>query len=163
MISLPPKNNTEGVEARVLLAECRGPSFNTYTLTDATTCMQLMDRVLWNRLSNPAKFGARGATSLADIIKAPGQFAGFESYPNYDVAIVNRIQAMVNIANSTKDGRNQDFTDFINAAIGVANDPSIQDPSPGTLAAWRTKGSGSPGGTFKKHTTQLGNDFYYIP
>jgi hypothetical protein len=163
MISLPAKNDAEGAEVRVLLAECRGQSFSTYTLADATTCMQLMDRVLWNRRSDPAKFGARGAKSLADIIRAPGQFAGFQNYPNYDVSIVNRIQAMLNIANSTKDKRSQDFADFINAAIDGANDPSIQDPSPGTLVAWRTKGSGSPGGNFKKHDTVLGNDFHYIP
>jgi hypothetical protein len=163
MIALPPKNDGNGVEVRVLLAECRGPSFSSYTLADATKSMQLMDRVLWNRFNSPAKFGAKGAKSLADIIKAPGQFAGFQNYPNYDRSIVNRIQAMINIANSSKDKRSGDFVDFINAAITVADDPSIQEPSPGTLASWRTAGSGSPGSNFNLYTTVLGNDFYYIP
>lgn len=162
MVTLPPKNDGEGCEVRLLLAECRGPSFNTYTLADATTCMQLMDRVIFNRLANPAPFGARGATTVADIAKAPRQFAGFQNYPNYDQSIVNRIQAMLNIANSAKDKRSAAFTDFIEAAISVASDPSITDPSPGTLAAWRTAGSGSPGSNFKLHTTLLGNEFYFI-
>ena len=46
--------------------------------------MKLMDAVLWNRRENPGPFLARGAKSLADIVKARGQFAGFESYPEYD-------------------------------------------------------------------------------
>jgi hypothetical protein len=163
MIKLPPKNDDDGAEVRVLLAECRGPSFSAYTLDDATTSMQLMDRVLWNRIDDPTKFGAKGAKSVGDIIRAPGQFAGFEHYPNYDHSIVNRIQAMINIANSAKDKRSPDFAGFINAAIDVTNNPSVQDPSPGTLAFWRTAGSDSPGSRFKKHTTILGNDFYYIP
>ncbi|HEY0790670.1 MAG TPA: hypothetical protein VGD78_06355 [Chthoniobacterales bacterium] len=162
MITLPPKNDDDGVEVRLLLAECRGPSFNSYTLSDATTSMQLMDRVLWNRFNNPSRFGAKGAKFLADVIKAPGQFAGFQNYPNYDHGIANRIQAMLNIANSSKDKRSPDFADFLNAAITVSNDPSIQDPSPGILASWRTKGSSSPGSNFKLHTTVLGNDFYFI-
>jgi len=163
MILLPPKNETEGAEVRVLLAETRGPSFSGYTHADAITSMQLMDKVLWNRFADPAKFGAKGAKSLADIIRAPGQFAGFRDYPNYDSSIVNRIQAMINIANSKKDRRSADFMNFINAAINVANDPSIPDPSPGKLASWRTAGSISPGAGFKKYTTVLGNDFYFIP
>jgi len=162
MIALPPKNDMEGCEVRVLLAESRGPSANGYSLADAKTCMQLMDRVLWNRLSNPAPFGARGAKTIADIVRAPGQFAGFQGYPNYDSSIVNRIQAMINVANSAKDKRCQDFANHINSAIDVANDASIQEPSPGTLASWRTAGSGSPGSNFKLHTTILGIDFYFI-
>jgi hypothetical protein len=148
---------------RLLLAECRGPSSSSYNLDDATTSMQLMDRVLYNRLNDPSKFAAKGATTVGDIIRAPRQFAGFENYPSYDQSIVNRIQAMLNIANSAKDKRAADFVEFINSAIKVASDPSIQDPSPGTLASWRTAGASSPGSSFKKHATILGNDFYYIP
>jgi hypothetical protein len=163
MITLPPKNDDDGAEARILLAECRGPSFSGYTLADATTCMQLMDLVIFNRLDNPARFGAKGATTVGDIIRAPGQFAGFEHYPDYNHSIVNRIQAMINIANSAKDKRHQDFADFINTAINIAQTAGIQDPSPGILASWRTAGSSSPGSGFSKHTTILGNDFYFIP
>lgn len=170
MILLPPKDENTGVEVRLLLAECRGPSSSGYKLDVAIKCMQLMDKVLWNRYSwDPLKdprrlnFGVKNPQSLADVIKAPGQFAGFQNYPNYDVSIVNRIQAMLNIANAANDKRSTEFTAFIKRAINVAQDPSITDPSPGTLASWRTAGSGSPGSNFKLHTTILGNDFYYIP
>lgn len=95
MVALPPKETAEGVEARLLLAECRSPAYQkTYSLGDATQAMQLMDRVLWNRLKNPRPFGAPGATELVEIIKAKGQFAGFENYPNYDTAIVSNLQGI---------------------------------------------------------------------
>ena len=103
MILLPPKNDKEGCEVRVLLAECRSPSVGGYSLADAVTCMKLMDKVLWNRLDNPVPFKAKGAKTIADVVRAPGQFAGFSSYPNYDMSIVNRIQLMINIANTAKD------------------------------------------------------------
>jgi hypothetical protein len=162
MVTLPPKNEIAGCEVRLLLSECRGPSFSSWTLADATTCMQWMDKVLWNRYDSPAQFGAKGAKSLADIIRAPGQFAGFENYPDFDQSIVNRIQAMINIANKSKDKRHQSFADHINSAIAVSNAASIIEPSPGILAGWRTAGSGAPGGNFKFWKTFLGNDFYYI-
>ena len=162
MLSLPPKNNGVGCEVRVLLAECRSPSFSSYSLADATTCMQLMDKVLWNRLDDPGPFGAKGATTVADIVRARGQFAGFETYPDYAQSIVTRIQAMLNLANSAKDKRHDLFTDHINAAIAVATDPSIADPSAGALTGWRTAGSAAPGGSFKFFKTFFGNDFYFI-
>lgn len=162
-IHLPPKGSVVGAETRVLLAECRTPAFSGFNLKDATKCMQMMDLVLWNRLNNkPAQFGAPGAKSLTDIIKAPGQFAGFENYPNYDPVIVRRIQSMVNIANNSKDSRNEDFFNFIKAAVDVAESPTIADPSPGILASWRTKGAGSPGSKFKEFETILGNTFFSI-
>jgi hypothetical protein len=163
MITLPPKNDDEGAEIRLLLAECNGPSASGYALADAKLAMQLMDRVIFNRLDDPAKFGAKGAKSVGDIIRAPGQFQGFQHYPSYDIDLIHRIQQMLNIANSTKDKRSAAFVDFINAAISVANDPSIKDPSPGTLTAWRTARSGSPGSGFKLYKTVQGNDFYYTP
>ena len=85
MISLPERNSDAGVESRVLLAECKSPAYSdTYTLELASECMQLMDAVLRNRLANPSPYGAKGAISLADVVKAKGQFAGFGKYPNYD-------------------------------------------------------------------------------
>jgi hypothetical protein len=45
-IALSPKDDVQGLEERVLLAECRSPSSSSYSLADAKNCMQLMDRVL---------------------------------------------------------------------------------------------------------------------
>ncbi|CAD5255394.1 conserved hypothetical protein [Bosea sp. 62] len=126
--------------------------------------MKHMDRVLNNRLSNrPAQFGAPGATSITDIIKAKGQFAGFEKYPIYDASISTRLQKMLDIANNNKDRRAQEFADFVEAAIAIATSSMmIAEPSTGILAGWRTGGASSPGGSFKKHATIGGIDFYFI-
>lgn len=159
---LPPKNDVDGLEARVLLAECRTPAFSSYTLNDAKECMRLMDRVLWNRVAHPRLFGLKSDSSLLDVVKAPGQFAGFSSYPNYDASIVQRIQDMLEIANSTKDKRSGSYRSHVEAAISISDKLSITEPSPGILASWRTAGASSPGSKFTLHATVLGNDFYYI-
>jgi hypothetical protein len=161
MIILPEKGTDEGAEIRVLLAECRGPSFIGYNLAIATQCMQLMDLVLWNRVDNPGPFLAKEATLLA-VIKARGQFKGFEHYPDYSHLIVHNIQQLINIANNPKDKRHTDFAAFINTAADVASQlDRVPDPSKqGTLAAWRTAGSGSPGSGFTYVTTVWGTDFY---
>jgi hypothetical protein len=162
MVTLPPKNDFAGCEVRLLLAECRSPAFKSYVSADAKTCMQWMDKVLWNRYGSPAQFGAKGAKSLADVVRARGQFAGFEGYPDYDKSVANRIQAIINIANSPKDKRGQSYTEHVELAGAVSADPSITEPSPGMLAGWRTAGSAAPGGKFVFWKNFFGNDFYYI-
>jgi hypothetical protein len=161
MIQLPNRDTDAGLEARVLLAECRGPAFSSFNLADATQCMQLMDRVLWNRVANPVPFGAKAGSGLPGVVKARGQFAGFANYPNYDASIKARIQDAINIANNSKDSRSSDYAGFVNSAINVANSPTISDPSAGKLVAWRTAGASSPGSGFSKHATVAGVDFYF--
>lgn len=160
-IALPPRNDTDGLEARMLLAECRSPSFSSYSSASALSCMQLMDLVLWNRVDHPRRFGASSDTLMA-VVTAPGQFAGFSGYPSYDQGIAHRIQDMVSIANNTRDRRSSSFRDHVQMAIDIASAATIQDPSAGLLCAWRTAGSGSPGSNFTLHATVLGNDFYFI-
>ncbi len=167
-ISLPPRGTIEGAKTRILMAECRGPSSPKYKIDEAKQCMQLMNLVLYNRLNNtPAHFGAKNAKSILDIIKAPGQFAGFENYPNYSPGIVHNLQMMVDIANNARDHRNGVFAEFINAAMEVAKASTpVNDPSPGTgsfLAFWRTEGSSGPGGNSQFVKTVGGNDFYCSP
>lgn len=161
MIVLPDANGDEGAEVRILLAECKTPAYAGYSIEAATECMQLMDAVLWNRRENPMPFLARGAKSLADIVKARGQFAGFEKYPDYDNRIRTRIADMLNIANSTKDSRSGAFIEHINLAIKIAKSVEFYDPSPGKLVAWRTARSASPGRAFLFYKRVLDNDFYY--
>jgi hypothetical protein len=162
-IQLPDRNTDAGAETRLLMAECKGPSFPGYTLATAKSCMQLMDRVLYNRLeTKPGRFGARGATTVVDIIKAPGQFAGFESYPNYSGGIRTNLQTILDIANNPKDKRSSAFADFVNAAIDVAQSASILDDSPGYVVFWRTQGAGGPGGAARNWKTVGGNTFYYM-
>jgi hypothetical protein len=161
MITLPDRNGDEGVEARVLLAECPGPAAAKYSLQSAEEAMRLMDAVLWNRMENPGPFRARGATSLVGIVRARGQFAGFEKYPDYDVKIRSRIQDAIDIANDSKDSRHAKYAEFVNKAIEIAKSAYYEDPTPGKLVAWRTANSGSPGRGFLFYKTVLGNDFYY--
>lgn len=117
MITLPERNSDIGAEARLLLAECPGPALASYTLVKATEAMQLMDAVLRNRLANPGPSGAKGAKTLRDIIKAKGQFAGFEGYPAYNNGIRQNIQKALDIVNNPKDRRHEAYAGFINAAI----------------------------------------------
>jgi hypothetical protein len=161
MIALPPRATDVGAETRLLLSECRGPSFAGYNLIDATSCMQLMDLVLSNRIDNPKPFLAKHDTLLG-VITAPGQFEGFQHYPHYSNAIVHNIQQLVDIANRVKDQRAARFAEFITTAIRIATVATIPDPSPGSLVAWRTAGSGSPGAAFTFFKTILGTSFYYI-
>ena len=158
MIELPNRMDDHGIEARVLLAECRVPSEPGYKLGDATLCMQLMDVVLWKRVNDPKPFLAKAGTLLA-VVKARGQFAGFEDYPHYGHAIIHRIQMMLDLANNAKDPRNESYVKHVNAAIQVAQSDSFTDPCP-TLAGWRTSGRGTPGGEFTLYKTVLGIDFY---
>ena len=161
MITMPDRMSNEGVEARILIAECPGPSNASYNVALASEAMQLMDAVLWNRLENPARFLAKGAKSLVDIVKARGQFKGFEKYPDYNARIKQNIQDAINTANNSKDPRSTKYADFLNKAIEIAKSAMYSDPSPGKLAAWRTANSGSPGKAFFLYKTLLGNDFYY--
>ncbi len=161
MITLPDRMSNEGVEARILIAECPAPSNGTYSLILAAEAMHLMDAVLWNRLKTPGPFLARGAKSLIDIVKARGQFKGFENYPDYSAGIKQNIQDAINIANNSNDPRSTKYADFVNKAIEIAKSSYYSDPSPGKLVAWRTANSGSPGKGFLLYKTLLGNDFYY--
>ncbi|WLI87645.1 hypothetical protein Q4S45_12930 [Massilia sp. R2A-15] len=162
MIVLPPKDSNAGCEVRLLLAECRSPAYKVYSAADAKLSMQYMDKVLFNRLENPKPYGAAGAKSIADIVRAPGQFAGFGAYPTITDDLALRIQSIVDIANSRKDKRKQLYIDFIDAAIAVTSESSIADPTPGKLVSWRTEGSGPPGGSFKLFKSVMGNTYYYI-
>lgn len=162
MIVLPPKDSNAGCEVRLLLAECRSPAYKGFSLADAKLSMQYMDKVNFNRLEDPKPFGEAGAKSIADIVSAPGQFAGFGGYPHIDQDLMLRIQSIVDIANSRKDKRKQRYLDFIDAAIAVTTEASIADPSPGHPTSWRTAGSGAPGGSFKLFKSLMGNTYYYI-
>ncbi len=167
-IQLPAKPTVEGAVTRLLMAEARGPSAASYVEADSKTAMQWMVVVLDNRLkNNPGQFMAPNAKTLLDIIKAPKQFAGFSTYPNYDASLVNRLQAMLDIANAVKDKRSALYTTFIQNAINVGKAAPIADPcvtagSKRRLCGWRTGGSGSPGGRFMLYKSFNGNDFYSL-
>lgn len=162
-IALPDRLTDQGAEARVLIAECATPAIPGYTLGEARKAMQYMDAVLWNRVDDPLRYGAKKGATLVDIIRAKGQFKGFESYPGYSSAIVYRIQQCLDIANNPKDSRSGAYSDFVSAALSRAAAPFVEDPSPGRLTGWRKAGHGSPGAGFTAFVTVLGNTFYWVP
>ena len=162
---LAPRPTVVGAETRLLMAECKRPSLPSYTLPGAKRCMQLMDLILRNRLANnPGQFMAPEAKDIIDIMKAPGQFKGFEHYPHYSGEIAQMLQSMIDIANNPHDSRHSSFADFINTAIDVAKSSAVvADPPGGIAVAWKTAGAPSPGGNFLRFETVGGNDFYKIP
>jgi hypothetical protein len=162
-IELPDRNTVPGAVARLLMAEARGPSHDSYVAADSLRSMRWMRRVLENRLANnPRQFGAQGAQSLIDIIKAPNQFAGFSNYPNYDAGTRARLQEMLNIANNDSDQRQQGFREFVHNALSVAQGAAIADPCLTGLYGWRTQGAGGPGGRFVVYQSVAGNTFYTL-
>jgi hypothetical protein len=168
-LHLPPDSTDEGAVARLLLAEGGTPSFPAYVEAVALLSMQLMKLVLYNRLNNhPEYYGARGAKNYADVIRghfgagnAGEQFAGFRNYPNIRKAVADNIQASIDLANATEDGRSAAFFTYVNNAIVVAGSEPIADPSPGLLDGWRTAGTGSPGSSSIDYQTLAGNTFFY--
>jgi len=162
-VSLPARGTEEGAVARLVLIEARGPSYATYSATDSLTSMQWMKVVLANRLNNnPRQFMAPHAATLIDIIKAPGQFAGFQKYPHYDSALADMLQSIIDIANSTKDARSADFAGFVQNGLKVAREAPVADPSSTGIFAWRTQGSSPPGGRYAKFKDLAGNTFYTL-
>jgi hypothetical protein len=163
-VVLPSASSDDGLLARLFLAESRSPDEAGYNSGDSKKGMQWMKLVVHNRLNNnPSQFAAPGAKSIADIVKAKGQFKGFEKYPAIDITILSRINKIISLANSNNDSRQAKYKHFVVNAIDVAKHNVIKDPSPKGLYGWRTDGSGSPGGRFVKYGNPLsGNQFYTL-
>lgn len=121
-----------------------------------------MRLVIANRLKWPALFGAsKGATKLEEIVKAKGQFKGFESYPPPSKEIQENIANIVTTANSLTAYQKDNFYLHVKNAIAVAQAASlVTDPATNSLIGWRTSGSSSPGPNFELYATKLGIDFY---
>jgi len=160
VITLPDQMSVAGIKARLFLCECPAPSDHSYTPDAAAEAINLMDVVIRNRVLNPRPFMASSPSVLA-VVKARGQFAGFDGYPNIGPSLVTHIQDILNIANSARDQRSASYQDFVNKVLTVANASSNTDPSPGKLVAWRTHNHSSPGAGFVLFKTVLKNDFYY--
>jgi hypothetical protein len=166
---LPNQNTGAGVLSRLLILEAVGPGQPNYDATASQTSMQWMQLVIANRLkTKPAQFLAPNAKTILDIIKAPGQFAGFGSYPALPDDLAKRLNAIVAIANKPNDLRSSNYLAFVTAAISVAQSPCVADPSIAAnpkslgLLSWRTQNSGGPGSNFIFFKTLSGNSFYYM-
>jgi hypothetical protein len=166
-LALPAEATEEGMLARLLLAEALNPGQQGYDASKSKTAMQWMRIVLANRLnsSNPEKFYAKGAKTLADIVKArPEQFKGFQDYPKIGADQSKVIGEVLNIANADSDRRQEKYAQFVQNALEAASSKAlISDPCPTGLYGWRTAGSDPPGGDFVKYgDPQSGNQFYTL-
>jgi hypothetical protein len=160
-VALPDAGVDTGLLVRLFLAEVPSPEEKGYKLEDAKTSMIWMRVVVENRLANPSFIWAsQGAKSLTDVIRAKNQFKGFEKYPTIDHGVRKPIDEAVSIANNGDDSRRAEYKEFVDAALEVANQPTVQDPSPDGLFWWRTAGHGSPTSDAKFFMTKLGNTFF---
>jgi hypothetical protein len=178
MAVLPDISTNAGVLARLIIAECENPGYDDYTEADGKLSFRLMQAVIDNRLNNnPSQFGAPSASTYADIITAPNQFAGFSSSASQVVlsqAVSDRIDAVMSKTNTGGPGPYLLFVQELLAQLaGAVNDPlsgvtSINGTAvQGGTYGWRTAGSSDPGGLFFPVPTALGglvlgNQFYTL-
>jgi hypothetical protein len=160
---LPDASTVAGLQARMFLNECRSPAYSTYDAAATVISMRRMDIVLHNRTkpANYKLFGASGPNMQA-VVQAPGQFAGFASYPTLSTGVANNIKSILDIANNLSDARSPAYRAHVQKAIDVGNASPVADPSPGQLTYWRTAGSSAPGGSAKFFETYNFQDYYYI-
>jgi len=163
LFAMPLANSDAGAMANLFLNEAAGPHRDS-TLT--VRAMGWMRCVLQNRLAHPAPFGAPGATTITQVIKADSfgvQFAGFNTYPAIAAAIASNINQKLQIAANTSDPRQPIYLAFVKAAIAAATGTAPVDPCPTGLYFWRTTGSAGPGGKSVFYQSLDGNDFYTLP
>jgi hypothetical protein len=163
-IALPAANTPAGLYARVFLAETKSPGVpanRAYSDESALESMVLMRVVIDNRLRNPSSdWASNGARTLADVIRRPGQFEGFGSYPDLSSRIQDNIDKAIAIANDGAHPRSAAYRSFVSIALTVAQRSAIPDPSGTGLYFWRTAESGSPSPRVELYRSVLGNSFY---
>ena len=170
-VILPSLDSDAGVLVRVLIAESLNPAYrDRYNEADTLKAMRMMRAVYENRLkNNPGQFGARGASTLTDIITAPGQTHGFtrDSAGKLVISadVQNRIDVVVGFANTGAPGA---YARMVQNAIDVgtgvislldlfADTTSINGiPVTGGLYGFRTAGASDPGGRFVAIPSSMG-------
>ncbi len=163
MLTLPAADSDAGALTRLLLAEAPSPYAEGYSESTFKTGMHWMRRVVDNRLAMASsQVGSAGAKTRIDVIKSPGQFKGFGSYPTIAADQLKNIQAILAIANDGAHPKQDVFYKHVAAAINVPTEALIQDPCPTRLLGWRTAGASGPGGSFSLYKSFSGQDFYTI-
>jgi hypothetical protein len=147
--------------ARVLIAERLNPNYGRrYNEANVQKGMQMMKAVYENRLTDPGRFNAPGAQTLADVIFAPGQTDGFTRDVNGNIQIRADVQARINdVLARANAGPPGQFAQFVQNAINVGNGttPSL-DPfkDQGGIYGFRMAGSRPPGGDLVAIPAQVG-------
>lgn len=158
---LPPARSDAGVLARTLIAESQTPgSTNAYNASEVKRGMQAMKAAIENRLhdAHPEWFGAPGAQNYADIVTAPGQFAGIskggDNWPVYAADLRVRIRDAKLKPNLPvwSPARYREYLGNVLAVVdGPVSDPFAQITAidgvavTGGTYGWRTAGSSTSG------------------
>lgn len=159
-VALPDESTDVGMLTRLFLAENEAPGAG-YSATDAAETMTLMHVVLLNRLRRPdGRWASAGARSLRDVVRAPGQFRGFENYPTIAAATQSTIDGLLRIANDANNPLLPAMRAHIALAIAQAAERAPADPTRTGLFWWRTENSGSPGTGVVRFKTVGGNTFW---
>lgn len=161
-VELPSAQTDAGLFARLFLAEAPNPEDPHYTIPeDVKVSMSWMRVVVENRLAKPrVEWASAGAKTLADVVRAEGQFAGFSKYPYLPNNIQRNIDDAIRIANDGEDSRRSAYKAHVDAALTVAAMPKVIDPSQNGLYWWRTSESGKPSAAVKMFMTKAGNTFF---
>lgn len=162
VLTLPDPTTDAGLLARLLLAEAPNPTLVAANAqAQLTESMRLMRVVVENRRAKPSnRWGSQGATSLGDVIRAPGQFHGLGGYPTIAGDVLANINNILRLANEAGDQRQPVLRAHVEAVLQIARGPRPPDPTGGKLYWWRTAGSGAPSSDVVLYKTLAGNSFY---
>ncbi len=162
-LELPDAKTEPGLYARIFLAEVRSPGMRGYVEADVEDAMIMMRSVIYNRYRTPSYlYASDGATSIFDVVRRPGQFEGFGSYPAIASGPSKTITDILAIANDGADPRSTLYRAYVAKALDVAGRTAVTDPSRTGLYFWRTANSGPPSPRVELYRTILGNSFYRL-
>lgn len=160
-LALPAINADAGLWAWLFLAEVRSPMQAGYAARDVAESMALIRLVVENRRRKPSsRWSSANARSMADVVRVPGQFEGFNNFPTLPAKITTRVADMLAIAN---DAGHRDFAKLrahIQTAIRIGTEPVMRDPTSTGLYWWNTEGVPRPGTGIVLYKTIMGNNFY---
>jgi hypothetical protein len=160
-VALPDPGTNVGMLVRLFLAETQTPDRAGAEAVNLPEAMRLMRVVVENRLAKPSgRWGSAGATRMADVVRAPSQFEGFNAYPTLSPTVANNIADIIRIANDASDRRFAAMRAHLTSAISIASGPRPADPTATGLYWWKTFNSAPPGTGVTVYRTLVGNTFY---
>lgn len=163
-VELLPFGTDAGLFERVMLHETVSPGFrDIYDRAKSQKAMRLMRQVFENRLRNRPYFGGSHVHTALDLLRMPGQFAGFAAYPRLDAKFMDNVTTIIQIANDPHNPDQQSYRDHVEDARAAATEASPPaDAILANVAAWRKEGHDGPGGYLKPALSLQGNTFYVL-
>jgi len=167
-MQLSARGTDAGILERLLLAESRTPYGNpsTFKINDVVRGMKAIGACVANRVKS-----THFPKTIKDVItdkKNGVQFNGFDTYPNYNDKIRQKIIAELDWANK-KNGKQQDYRDLITNAKTIAQqviDKTVEDPYKSNGGTYFVRRQGSRPPESLKNTPYLGdiagNSFYSL-